>query len=293
MIKIKELIEIINNIPNLLQYYVPGIIFIYIVKTGFSKKLSTWALNVSGCVISYVLLCISTLIRVKLSLLQSINQIYANSILSICLALVLGFAVLYLITKQSFTEFMEQYFNITLNDDIFYDVIDFKGGSKCKITLKGKDFYIIGDMDYLGDRINNDQQIVLRAYSQYKIDNDDDAFISYDDNPYAKIVIRYSDIDMMEIFNSEPETNDVSDMTDDEPENVTGNSVLDDVFDYEDGSCVIIRLKDKDYFFMGNLRMIDEGKDKQYIVLNAFTKFAQDGSVLATYAGAKGQENNK
>ena len=64
---------------------------------------------------------------------------------------------------------MEQYFNMTLNDDIFYDVIDFKGGSKCKITLKEKDFYIIGDMDYLGDRINNDQQIVLRAYSQYKI----------------------------------------------------------------------------------------------------------------------------
>ena len=135
MIKIKELTEIINNIPNLLQYYVPGVIFIYIVKTGFSKKLSTWALNVSGCVISYVFLCISTLIRVKLSLLQSINQIYANSILSICLALVLGFVVLYLITKQSFTEFMEQYFNMTLNDDIFYDVIDFKGGSKCKITL--------------------------------------------------------------------------------------------------------------------------------------------------------------
>lgn len=107
---------------------------------------------------------------------------------------------------------MEQYFNMTLNDDIFYDVIDFKGGSKCKITLKGKDFYIIGDMDYLGDRINNDQQIVLRAYSQYKIDNDDDAFISYDGDPYAKIVIRYSDIDMMEIFNSEPETNDPSDI---------------------------------------------------------------------------------
>lgn len=213
MIKIKELTEIINNIPNLLQYYVPGVIFIYIVKTGFSKKLSTWALNVSGCVISYVFLCISTLIRVKLSLLQSINQVYANSILSICLALVLGFVVLYLITKQSFTEFMEQYFNMTLNDDIFYDVIDFKGGSKCKITLKDKDFYIIGDMDYLGDRINNDQQIVLRAYSQYKIGNDDDAFISYDGDPYAKIVIRYSDIDMIEIFNSDPEENDPGDIS--------------------------------------------------------------------------------
>ena len=214
MIKIKELTEIINNIPNLLQYYVPGIIFIYIVKTGFSKKLSTWALNVSGCVISYVLLCISTLIRVKLSLLQSINQIYANSILSICLALVLGFMVLYLITKQSFMEFLEQYFNMTLNDDVFYDVIDFKGGSKCKITLKEKDFYIIGDMDYLGDRINNDQQIVLRAYSQYKIGNDEDAFISYDGNPYAKIVIRYSDVDMIEIFNSEPEENNLSNLAD-------------------------------------------------------------------------------
>lgn len=213
MIKIKELTEIINNIPNLLQYYVPGVIFIYIVKTGFSKKLSTWALNVSGCVISYVFLCISTLIRVKLSLLQSINQIYANSILSICLALVLGFVVLYLITKQSFTEFLEQYFNMTLNDDIFYDVIDFKGGSKCKITLKDKDFYIIGDMDYLGDRINNDQQIVLRAYSQYKIGNDEDAFISYDGNPYAKIVIRYSDVDMIEIFNSDPEENDPGDIS--------------------------------------------------------------------------------
>lgn len=108
---------------------------------------------------------------------------------------------------------MEQYFNMTLNDDIFYDVIDFKGGSKCKITLKDKDFYIIGDMDYLGDRINNDQQIVLRAYSQYKIGNDDDAFISYDGDPYAKIVIRYSDVDMIEIFNSKPEENDPGDIS--------------------------------------------------------------------------------
>ena len=96
----------------------------------------------------------------------------------------------------------------------FYDVIDFKGGSKCKITLKEKDFYIIGDMDYLGDRINNDQQIVLRAYSQYKIGNDEDAFISYDGNPYAKIVIRYSDVDMIEIFNSEPEENNLSNLAD-------------------------------------------------------------------------------
>lgn len=126
----------------------------------------------------------------------------------------LGFVVLYLITKQSFTEFMEQYFNMTLNDDIFYDVIDFKDGSKCKITLKDKDFYIIGDMDYLGDRINNDQQIVLRAYSQYKIGNDEDVFISYDGNPYAKIVIRYSDVDMIEIFNSEPEENNLSNLAD-------------------------------------------------------------------------------
>ena len=69
------------------------------------------------------------------------------------------------------------------------------------------------------------------------------------------------------------------------------NNVLDDVFDYTNGSCVIARLKDKDYFFMGNLRLTDEGKDKQYIVLNAFTKFSQNGSVLATYAGAKGKEN--
>lgn len=71
----------------------------------------------------------------------------------------------------------------------------------------------------------------------------------------------------------------------------TNNNVLDDVFDYANGSCVIVRLKDKDYFFMGNLRLTDEGKDKQYIVLNAFTQFAQNGSVLATYAGVEGQEN--
>jgi hypothetical protein len=71
----------------------------------------------------------------------------------------------------------------------------------------------------------------------------------------------------------------------------TNNNVLDDVFDYTNGSCVIARLKDKDYFFMGNLRLTDEGKDKQYIVLNAFTKFSQNGSVLATYTRAEGQEN--
>lgn len=205
MIKINELTAIINNIPNLLQYYVPGIIFIYIVKTGFSKKFSAWTINVAGCVISYVLLCFATLIRAKWDLLSSLKPIYANSIFAIALALILGFLLLHLITKQEFTQFMAEYFNMTLNDDIFYDVIDFKGGSKCKVTLKGKDFYIIGDMDYLGDKTDTDQQIVLRAYSQYKIGDDEDAIISYDGNPYAKIVIRYSDIDMMEIFNSEPE----------------------------------------------------------------------------------------
>lgn len=213
MIKINELTAIINNIPNLLQYYVPGIIFIYIVKTGFSKKFSTWTINVAGCVISYVLLCLSTLIRSKWDLLSNIKPIYANSILSIVLALIVGFLLLHLITKQEFTEFMEQHFNMTLNDDIFYDVIDFKGGSKCKVTLKGKDFYIVGDMDYLGDKTDNDQQIVLRAHSKYKIGDDEEAIVSYDGDPHAKIVIRYSDIDMMEIFNSEPEENDPSDIS--------------------------------------------------------------------------------
>lgn len=172
-------------------------IFAFITSRHFSEKLSI-ALS---CAISYLLISFVSFLRAKTFFKTLPNTPIINSAISICIGLILFFLLGILFTRKIFKEIMVKIFHRTPNDTIWKDVLDFENGSALKVYIRNEPYYIIGkhkNQEETGD----DPWIALCGFGKFDKNtnenyNNEPSFIN-DDN--AKYVIRFSDIEHIEIF---------------------------------------------------------------------------------------------
>lgn len=198
--KIEGFEDIINSIPLILQYIIPGYLAIAVFGFALSKKIDTKNILFFSCVISYALLSFVSLLRIKW-LQQIPDTAVMNSALSIIIGFIFVCFVAILSQRRWFRKITVKLFHKTLNNDIWRDILDLENGSNLKVYLKEQEYYIIGHHKNHEEN-GNDSWLALSAFAKFdKMTNElykNEA--SYLDRKDIIITVRFSDIEHIEIF---------------------------------------------------------------------------------------------
>lgn len=196
-----QLKDILENIPLVLQYFVPGFVTLSIFSFFSSKELKESQSGVIiSAVVSYVLIAITELFADKVLILGSIrDSVLMKSGVAIIIGSIGAIICALVFHAKWFSDLLVKWFNKTPNDNIWMDIIDFKKGSNLKIYERGKNYYITGH-HYANEEKGNDSWFAVTAYSKKSIENDE---VIEDHSLKEKdiLAVRLSDVDHMEIFN--------------------------------------------------------------------------------------------
>lgn len=155
---------------------------------------------ITSCVISYILLSVVSLFRIKWFAWVPDTAII-NSGLSILLGVIFACLITILSQRKWFRKITIKLFHKTLNNDIWRDVLDLENGSNLKVYLKDKDYYIIGHHKNHEDN-GNDSWLALSAFAKFDKETNQNyknepSFLDRND---IIITLRFSDIEHIEIF---------------------------------------------------------------------------------------------
>lgn len=191
--------QILENIPVLLQYYLPGLWTITVFKYFCSKEIQTESQTILACVVSYVLLSFSDLLSNVRFLRFIKNSVLGKSGISIILGTLLALLISSVFCAEWFSGVMVKLFHKTPNDNIWRDVLDLTHGSNLKLYIRDADYYIIGHHRNIEEK-GNDSWIVLTEFIKYS-KNDNQAIETHKGEEKDMIAIRMSDVEYAEIFN--------------------------------------------------------------------------------------------
>lgn len=167
---------------------------------ALSKKMDVKNMLIASCVISYTLLSLVSIIRIKWFGWIP-NTAIINSGLSIIIGVLFVCFIVILSQRKWFRKITVKLFHKTLNNDIWRDVFDLEKGSNLKVYLKDKDYYVIGHHKNHEEK-GNDSWIALSAFAKF----DKETNLNYKNEPSyldkkdVIITIRFSDIEHIEIF---------------------------------------------------------------------------------------------
>lgn len=195
----KTISQILENIPVLLQYYLPGLWTITVFKYFCSKEIQKESQTILACVVSYVLLSISDLLS-NIPFLGGIKvSVLGKSGISIILGTLLALLISSVFCAKWFSGVMVALFHKTPNDNIWRDVLDLTNGSNLKLYIRDADYYIIGhhrNIDEKGD----DSWVVLTEFIKHN-KNDNRVIETHEGKKDDMIANRMSDVEYAEIFN--------------------------------------------------------------------------------------------
>lgn len=202
MVFIKELNLILDSIPKLLQYFIPGYWTIFVFRYFCSKKVSDHMMNIMSCVVSYILISIIAFFRVKCSFMSTIPDIaIINSSIAVILGTVFSILLALIFSSKCFSKITKFLFHKTPNEDIWRDVLDLKNGSNLKVYLKNEDYYIIGHHKNHEEK-EGESWLAVSAFGKFdKVTNENyKEEPKYLDDENVIYTIRFSDIEHIEIF---------------------------------------------------------------------------------------------
>lgn len=200
-IRIDSLFALINSIPQLMQYFVSGYVFLVIFTNLTSVKAEEKIRFILSCIISYINV---TLISVTNELFihnRYLEEPLIVSGLAIILSTITSITWAKLYSSRFFHDFMIRHFNKSQNEDIWRDIIDFDNGSLLKVYVKGYPYYIVGK--YKSHEEKGDKSwFVLSGFS--KLDRETN--LNYKNEPDFSlrvdvlITIRLCEVEHIEIF---------------------------------------------------------------------------------------------
>lgn len=202
MIIIGEMILLLDSIPKVLQYFIPGYWSLFIFRYFGSKRMSNYMMNLMSCVVSYILMAIITFMRVKIGFLLLIpDNALVNSAIAIFMGTVLSICIALIVSRKWFSNVMVYWFHKTTNDDIWREVINWKDGSNLKIYLKDQEYYLIGHQKNMEEK-GEESWIAISAFGKFdkKTNENYREEPSYLDDENVIYTVRLSDIEHMEIF---------------------------------------------------------------------------------------------
>ena len=190
--------QILETLPLLLQYYLPGFWTITVFKYFCSKELEKGSQTIMSCVISYVLLA-------NLDLLANIplfdfvqNSVWKKSGMAVIVGTVLALAFSWIFNSRWFSWIMVKMFHKTPNDNIWRDILDLSNGSNLKLYIREADYYVIGHHRNIEEK-GDDSWIVLTGFIKCGKANNKE-IESHEESNNDMIAIRLADVEYVEIY---------------------------------------------------------------------------------------------
>lgn len=187
-------------LPLILQYIVPGYWVLILFYFSTSKKRNEKTELIASCVISYILLSFTSLIRIRW-FKNLPNTPLINSDLSILLGTLIVIMIAVLLHQNYVKKVFITLFHETINDEIWNDVFDLENGSNLKIYLKDKDYYIIGHHKNHEEK-GEDSWLAISAFAKFDKETNKNYKneLAYLNNEKVIMTLRFSDIEHIEIF---------------------------------------------------------------------------------------------
>lgn len=191
--------QVLEKIPLLLQYYIPGLWAITVFKYFCSKEVQKESQIIMACVISYVLVAFSDLLA-NISFFAFIREsVWGRSGVAIIIGTVLALACAWLFCRKFFSDIMVKLFHKTPNDNIWRDILDLSNGSNIKLYIREADYYVMGHHRNIEEKGDN-SWIVLTEFTKFN-KNDNKELESHKGDGDSMIAIRLTDVEYAEIFN--------------------------------------------------------------------------------------------
>lgn len=187
--------EIIEVLPMILQYCVPGYLVLKFFQFLSSRKIHEHTI-VASCVISFLLLCVCEMIGEEVPAENWANTVYGQVLLAVLIGAFFAMILALLLRCKPVEGVFVSLFGVSMDVDLMTNLLDGPDGANVVIHPKYADHYILGS--YAGRDIKDGEQWIAIQYPQY-FDKDGEKYYGFEDDPEAKYVCRLSDIEYMEI----------------------------------------------------------------------------------------------
>lgn len=201
MVILNDIDKIVQSIPAILQYFIPGFIGLKIISKLTAKKFENDYVFILSCVYSYVFISLIGLLNawIKSPILE--NALVVSAI-AITLCIIVSCVFSLIIKSPKAKRSMLKIFHRTLNDDIWLDVLNYEVGANLKVYLKDKNYFIIGQYR-LNEEKGEDSWFALSGYAKCDIKtNDIIPTANYLNNKNVFITFRLKDVEHIEVFNN-------------------------------------------------------------------------------------------
>ena len=188
--------QIIDIIPSILQYFIPGYIFLTLFNWITAKTQTESQKTIFSCVISFISISIIKTLNsflFKWDLLN--NNIWINVLFSVLLCTATSIPLAKLFSSNMVEKFVNDKFSISLHKEILDSLIN--KSANLKIYLKNKDYYFMGHLDSYS--IEKGETMIC-VKQQIKCDFNDNEIYSQEHNPNAYMLFNLKEVDYIEIF---------------------------------------------------------------------------------------------
>lgn len=190
---VENLIQIINNAPEILAYFVPGFIFFYIVGAMTNVKCErdvvTFIFSVTMSVITQFLFSFAHKFVLTSVLFSQGAKFFLYILLNIFLSF--GFSLLY--RSKHFSKIFAKAFIKSFYPTVWENCIDFKNGSMVYIETTSGEF--VEGLFYMIEEKGKDSWIAL---DNYKVPNNDLPF-NVKEKFNARLLLKVSDIKYIQV----------------------------------------------------------------------------------------------
>lgn len=193
------------------QYFLPGYWTLLVFMHLTNKKAGKDAMFIIALAVGYILnfladsLCsaLDTTFLQK-TILSAMNHNVARLLAAALIGTSCALVLTAINNSHWFSMLMIQLFNRTPNEDIWFDVIDFKRGASAKIYEKDGNGYIGGNICHI-EKEGDETWIALSRYFKKKPGQSEDQMEDHRENDEDYYIQRTSRIEHIELFNNQPE----------------------------------------------------------------------------------------
>ena len=195
MIKIKDID--ISVISELLTYFVPGYLALFVFENVCALKMKRHNSLVISCVISYIAVALAELVMPL-----RIEDIFAAKAIFACAISLLGAVIFACAVRNKYIDrLLGKWLHFSPSPTVLSGAISLKGGTTARVYIKNLDYYVEGAVaGYSND--SEDPFMALCYYSYYKHNSAEPFYVS--DDCEKQFIFRLSDVQHIEFWQTRP-----------------------------------------------------------------------------------------
>lgn len=194
VININIFLTVLHNMPDILQYFCPGIWCILLFSFLCSRKFNTKLTVGVGCIFSYLSISI-------ISLFIKTDNVMFTSAISFLTLTVLSVLVSVAYYSHWGKRMLTKFFHRTQYKDIWHDILDLKKGSNLKVYFKNNSIGVVGH-HVVHEENGNESWMAVCAPIKFDVNTDEAIDERHKDSENVIVTFKLKDVEHIEVFNS-------------------------------------------------------------------------------------------